>query len=141
MKVRFDPTDTPGLERLEFRNDDVYLLGNVGPSDLIADMFGSSKNVARWNFLRSLKAPTAWLDELRVRKGIRGKGIGTKFFTDALKVLRESGVRYVILSPRAEGGENYEGLERFYKRFGFTEVREFNGQPLWSRLLMMDFGA
>lgn len=141
LTVRFQPEVTTEIDRIRVEAPDGFLVGSVGPSQSIADMFGRKENPARWKFLRSLKAPTAWLDEIKVKKEARNRGVGTEIFRTTLDALAAHGIRYVVLSPRPERADDYERLERFYERFGFSEVRAFKGENLWSRLLVLDLAG
>jgi GNAT superfamily N-acetyltransferase len=138
IEVQFTPSGTPLLEHVVFESNQGFITGEVGPSHVLADAFGSDNNIGRWHFLRSLKAPTAWLYKMTIKKDSRGQGFGTKLLEQALKILGESGVRYVLLSPRPENFDDTERLDRFYKRFGFVEVKDFKGKHLWSRLMFLD---
>lgn len=139
--VRFDRTETPKLDRISVMSPDGFVVGNVGPSHVIADMFTRAQNPARWQFLRSLKAPTAWLDQILVKKEARGKGAGKALFGAALQALMDVGIRYVVLSPQAGKEMDPDRLDRFYRDFGFSDVREFKGKPLWNRLMVIDFAT
>lgn len=139
--VKFEPSYTPGLDRVTFRTDKAFLVGSAGPSALLADSFGSKQNLGRWKLLKSFDAPTAWLDRIKVNKEFRGKGFGTEIMTQALQVLRESGIRYVVLSPQAEHMDDMDRLDRFYKKLGFHEVRQFEGETLWQRLMVLDLAT
>lgn len=130
--------DHRNTERLEIDSPQGFLVATLGPSKSIADMFGHEQNPARWKFLRSLKAPVAWIDSIKIRKGFRDQGMGTLLMNTALQVMAESGIRYVVLSPRPESEESRERLDNFYRRFGFTEIRAYRGKPLWWRLLILD---
>lgn len=141
FEVKFEPTKTPHLDKVIFRTDRGFLVGYAGPSALIAGMFENDSNPARQKLLRSLQAPTAWLDRIKVNREFRGKGFGTEILKQTLQVLRESGIRYVILSPQADQADDIERLDRFYKKFGFVDVREYEGETLWNRLMMLDLAT
>lgn len=115
--------------------------GVAGPPTAIADQFGSENNIGRWNFLTSLDAPMAWVDRIIVNREFRSRGLGTELLKQAFQVFRESGIRYVVLSPRPERMEDTERLDRFYEKFGFREVREFEGERLWNNLMMLDLAS
>jgi GNAT superfamily N-acetyltransferase len=139
--VRFDRTETPKLDRISVESPEGFVVGNVGPSHVIADMFTKAQNPARWQFLQSLKAPTAWLDQILINKKARGKGVGKALFGASLQALMDAGVRYVVLSPQAGGEMDPDRLDRFYRNFGFVDVREFERQPLWNRLMALDLAS
>jgi GNAT superfamily N-acetyltransferase len=141
FRLKFEPTETPHLEKVTFRTDNGFLVGFAGPSALIAGMFGHEYNPARWKLLQSLEAPTAWLDRIKINKESRGQGSGTELMTKSLQVLLESGIRYVILSPQAEHTDDMERLDRFYKKLGFIEVRQFESENLWNRLMLLDLAS
>jgi len=91
--------------------------------------------------LGSFDAPVAWIDRVKVKEEKRRRGIGTAIMKEALRILGESGVRYVVLSPRADKGIDPDRLDEFYKRLGFTQVRAFEGQTLWSPLMLRDLAG
>lgn len=138
--VSFEPTKSPAVERLKVEGPEGWLAADVGPSHAIAAEFGNENNPARYEFLRSLKGKIAWIDRIKVGEEFRGQGFGTNILRTALDALARRGVRYALLSPRPETPDDAEQLDRFYKRFGFEEIRQFKGEPLWWRLLILKLG-
>lgn len=136
--VRFEPTKDPGLERFQVEGPDAYVMGMAGSPEAVAASFGDATNPARWKLLRAFDAPVAWIDRVKVVEGKRRRGLGTAIIRETLRVLGESGVRYVVLSPRGDKGIDPDRLDEFYKRLGFTEIRSFEGVTLWSRLMVLD---
>jgi GNAT superfamily N-acetyltransferase len=135
--VTFEPTKSLSVERIKVEGPEGWLVGDVGPSHAIAAEFGSEMNPARYAFLRSLKGKVAWIDRIKVGEDFRGQGFGTNILRTALKALADRGVRYALLHPRPETPDDAEQLDRFYERFGFREMRQFKGEPLWWRLLIL----
>jgi ribosomal protein S18 acetylase RimI-like enzyme len=141
LLVELIPDKKAKAHHLLVKTDVGFLVGVVADSDVIAKQFGKKTNPARWKLLKSLEAPIAWLDEMKVAREERGRGIGSELMKTALDVLVENGVRYAVLSPRPERPDDLERLLRFYEGFGFQEVREFEGEPLWSPLMVLDLGS
>jgi GNAT superfamily N-acetyltransferase len=135
------PDQKAKAHHLSVKTDGGFLVGVIADSDVIAKQFGKKSNPARWRLLKSLEAPIAWLDRMEVSREMRGRGIGTELLKTALDVAVEHGVRYAILSPRPERPDDLERLLRFYEGFGFEEVGEFEGKPLWSPLMILDLGS
>lgn len=129
------------VQHLSVRTEGGFLVGVLVNSNVIAKQFGEKLNPARWKLLKSLDAPIVWLDRMEVSKEIRSRGIGTELMKAALDVAVENGAQYAILSPRPERPDDRERLFRFYERFGFQEVREFDGERLWEPLLIMDLAS
>lgn len=138
FSVTFEPAKMPGVRRITVEGPEGWLVGDVGPAHAIAAAFGSETNPARYAFLRSLRSKIAWLDRIKVGEAFRGQGFGTNILRTALGALAKHGVRYVLLSPRPETPEDAERLDRFYDRFGFQEIRQWKGEPLWWRILILD---
>lgn len=136
--VTFEQTKWPLVERLKVEGPEGWLAGDVGPSHAIAAEFGSEMNPARYEFLRSLKGKVAWIDRIKVGEEFRGQGFGTRILETALDAFARRGARYALLNPRPETPEDAERLDRFYERFGFREIRQFQGVPLWWKLLVLD---
>jgi len=140
-KVRFEPTDDPGLERFQIEGPDSFVMGMAGTPEAVATAFGNATNPARWRLLRSFRSPVAWIDRVKVAEGKRGQGLGTAVMREALRILGEAGIRHVILSPRADKGIDPVRLDEFYRRLGFEQVRSFRGSTLWSPLMVIDLSA
>lgn len=136
--VRFEPTKDPDLERFQVEGPDAYVMGIVGTPKAVANSFGNTTNPARWRLLSSFDAPVAWIDRVKVTEGKRRRGLGTAIMKEALRILGESGARYVVLSPRADKGIDPDRLDKFYRKLGFAEHRSFEGVILWSRLMVLD---
>ena len=136
--VRFEPTENPGIERFQVEGPDAFVMGMVGAPKDVANSFGKTTNPARWRLLRSFKHPVAWIDRVKVAEWKRGRGVGTAIMRETLRILGESGVRYVVLSPRAEGDIDPLRLDEFYRKLGFVEIRSFGGTSLWSKVMVLD---
>lgn len=141
MLVDLVPDQAAKVQHLSVRTEGGSLIGALVDSDVIAKQFGKKLNPGRWKLLKSLDAPIAWLDRMEVVKGMRDRGIGTELMKTALDVALENGARYAILSPRPERPDDRGQLLRFYDRFGFQEVLEFDGDKLWDPLLILDLGS
>ncbi len=63
----------------------------------------------------------AWIEDVVVDEGVRGKGIGAALNQEALKVARDQGARTVDLTSRP----SREAANRLYQRLGFKQ-RETN---------------
>ncbi len=63
----------------------------------------------------------AWIEDVVVDEGVRGKGIGAVLNQEALKVARDQGARTVDLTSRP----SREAANRLYQRLGFKQ-RETN---------------
>jgi GNAT superfamily N-acetyltransferase len=61
-----------------------------------------------------------YLTGFMVPYSMRGKGLGTKFMEDLIKVADENGFK-ITLTPSSSYGGNVIRLKRFYKEFGFVE--------------------
>lgn len=135
IKLTWLSPENVKVERFKMETPEGYLIGNIGFGRSLADMFGPEHNTARYEFLSSLKKPSAWLDELKVKPEARGRGIGSKILMAAIQYMDESGIRYVVLSPRPETPDDKKRLDRFYRRFGFETVDK---QGLWWTLFILD---
>lgn len=140
VDISLDRKD-PRTYDLIVRTPQGFLKGEIGESDSIAESFGSKSNLARYELLRSFNAPTAWIFKMEVEKPARGRGIGTRLMKAALDAMMESGVEYVVLSPRPDSMDDWDRLVRFYKKFGFEEFKEFGKLKLWSMLMVKKLPA
>ncbi|MEL7158745.1 MAG: GNAT family N-acetyltransferase [Actinomycetota bacterium] len=59
----------------------------------------------------------AWIEDVVVDGGARGKGVGNALNTEALKMAAEAGVKTVDLTSRP----SREAANRLYQRLGFEE--------------------
>ena len=66
-----------------------------------------------------------YLTGFMVPYSMRGKGLGTEFMEDLIKVADENGFK-VTLTPSSSYGGNVTRLKAFYKGFGFVENKGSN---------------
>lgn len=128
IKVRLteDPEDSRFGELLAEDGEGGTLTGEVATGPLIAERFKMPwPEHPRGVLLRSLDAPTAWLFTLKIPPGGRSRGRGTELLTSALMLLRDRGVRYVVLAPRPETVDDRARLFEFYERLGFERQGDY----------------
>jgi mycothiol synthase len=77
----------------------------------------------------ALGVSRGWLDHVSVRRPWRGRGIAKALCSDALRVLRERGIREAWLGV---DGSNPTGALQLYEGLGFTVVRRWQafGRPI-----------
>ena len=69
---------------------------------------------------------TAYLCAFRVRKGYRGKGLGSLLMTQVLEDLRNKGLKRVTIGVGPDERQNV----RLYRRFGFTtKIKDCHYDP------------
>ncbi|MBR4623041.1 MAG: GNAT family N-acetyltransferase [Clostridia bacterium] len=69
---------------------------------------------------------TAYLCAFRVRKGYRGKGLGSLLMTQVLEDLRNKGLKRVTIGVGPDEPQNV----RLYRRFGFTtKIKDCHYDP------------
>ncbi len=69
---------------------------------------------------------TAYLRAFRVRKGYRGKGLGSLLMTQVLEDLRNKGLKRVTIGVGPDETQNV----RLYRRFGFTtKIKDCHYDP------------
>jgi hypothetical protein len=76
----------------------------------------------RFELYPTVKGDTkrVYLTGFMVPYNMRGKGLGTKFMEDLIKVADENSFK-ITLTPSSSYGGNVIRLKRFYKEFGFVE--------------------
>jgi predicted GNAT family acetyltransferase len=81
----------------------------------------------RFELYPTVKGDTkrVYLTGFMVPYSMRGKGLGTKFMEDLMKVADENGFK-ITLTPSSSYGGNVIRLRRFYKEFGFVENKGSN---------------
>jgi GNAT superfamily N-acetyltransferase len=108
-------TPTPGAEVLTSRLRELLSAGGT-----IALLAGDPAVGVALLTLRSnvwFDGPVAVLDELYVRRDVRGRGIGTALLDRAVGLVRERGGRLLEAYVDEDGSG---ARERFYERHGFT---------------------
>lgn len=100
-----------GVERLIENIDTEYLLG-------AADDDSPPAGVAQLRFRHSVwtATPDCWLEDLFVRDGARGQGVGAALVTLALQRARRRGCRRIELDTN----EHNAAALSLYERFGFS---------------------
>ena len=95
-------------------------------NDIFNQLKGRHPEV-RFELYPTVKGDTkrVYLTGFMVPYSMRGKGLGTKFMEDLMKVADENGFK-ITLTPSSSYGGNVIRLRRFYKEFGFVENKGSN---------------
>ncbi len=93
----------------------------------VFDQLGARHPDVRYELYPTIKGneKRVYLTGFMVPYTMRGKGLGTEFMEDLIKVADENGFK-ITLTPSSSYGGNVTRLKQFYKGFGFVENKGQN---------------
>lgn len=93
-----------------------------GPTPAFPDEWIEWRDQGTAACMNAAGGTAGWIEDLKVSRGMRGKGLGTALLEAALEELHELGVDHVWLFAGPESERWMAPLLRFYRRHGFDQA-------------------